>query len=110
MEADSILFFLCRRRYRLNGGFGAVFRLNAFGFAAPSPFLSVNISLMLAPSLPDTVSVSVPTEWRLRSELSSPECSRLHCPYPLISDYLPLLLALSFSKTVSLSLPTEWRL
>jgi hypothetical protein len=41
-------FRLYRTRFRLNGGFGAGFRGNTFGFSAPSPFLSLYQSLLLA--------------------------------------------------------------
>jgi hypothetical protein len=99
-----------RIRFRLNGGFGAGFRRNAFCFcfSAPSPLLSLHRSL-------PTVSYLLPTEWRLRSRLSM--------------EYLLLLFCLSFSfsssvssvpsdcvtftsdcPTLTLSLPTEWRL
>jgi hypothetical protein len=39
--------------------------------------VSVYLSLLLPLSLPDAVSVSLPTEQRLRSRLSSNECIRL---------------------------------
>jgi hypothetical protein len=45
MEADSILFVLCRCRHRLNDGVGAGFRLHAFGFSAPMLFF-LPISLL----------------------------------------------------------------
>jgi hypothetical protein len=48
-----------RFRYRLNRGFGSVFRLNAFGFTAPSTFLSISLSL------PDAMLASLPNEWQL---------------------------------------------
>jgi hypothetical protein len=37
-EQTLLLALALRIRFRLNGGFGAVFRLNPFGFAAPSLF------------------------------------------------------------------------
>jgi hypothetical protein len=67
----------------------SIFRGNAFGFTASSPFLSVNFSLLLA-SLPFAMLLSVSTEWRLHIGLSLPECSRLIAPILL---FLSLLLA-----------------
>jgi hypothetical protein len=58
----SLLYLLflflrqCRFRFRLHGGFVAGFlRLNAFGFTAPHPFVSVYISFLLSPSLLEIV-------------------------------------------------------
>jgi hypothetical protein len=49
MKADSVLFFLCRCRYRWNGGYGAGFRLNAFDFSALILlFLSICLFFFLA--------------------------------------------------------------
>jgi hypothetical protein len=83
--------------FRLNCGFKAGFLLNAFGFAAPSPF------------------ISLPTESRLGSRLSAKSFG-FAAPSPFISlpspsPFLSLLLAFSLpEKTVSLSLATEWTL
>jgi hypothetical protein len=55
---------LARFHFQMNCGFGAGFRY---------------LSLLLALSLSKTMSVSLPTEWRLCSGLSSTECIRLYC-------------------------------
>jgi hypothetical protein len=58
------LLFLLLRLYlvpfRLNGGFGEGFRLNAFGFSAPSLFFLLHY-----------MALSLPTESRLRSRLTT---------------------------------------
>jgi hypothetical protein len=73
------------RSHPTEGGFGAGFRRNTFGFSTPSHFLSLRRS---HPS-PPTASRSLPTLWRIRSGLST--------------EYVRLLwtLSLSFSSSVS---------
>jgi hypothetical protein len=95
-----------------NGGRGVLSSPECSRLDCPYPFLPVNLSFVLALPLPDAVSVSVPTEWRLRSVISWLEGIRLHYPYPFISVHLLFLLALalSLSEAASVSLPTEWRL
>jgi hypothetical protein len=65
MEADSVLFFLWGCRYRLNGGFGAGFRLNAFDFLLLSFYFCLSLSHLFSRLLPKTVTISLPTELRL---------------------------------------------
>jgi hypothetical protein len=86
------LFRLCCTRSRQNGGFGACFRRNTFGFSATSTFLSLYGYL-----LPCSFSllISLPTEWLPRYQLLRS-----------LFLYRSLLLAIS----LSLSLPTAWRL
>jgi hypothetical protein len=68
-----------------------------------------SLSLLLSRSFPGTVSISLPTEWRFRSKLST-DCIRLRCSLSSRSLDLSLLLALALSECVPLSLPTEGRL
>jgi hypothetical protein len=81
----------CRFCFRLNGGFVAGF-LDSFQCSL-SLSSCLCLSVVLALSLPGAASVSLPTEWRLRSRLSTTECTRLYS-----------LLALSFSLPVDVSL------
>jgi hypothetical protein len=91
-------------------GFAAGYlRMNSFGIITPSPLLPVSlycsIFLFLSVVLLSLLCwlflflysaappVSLPTEWRVRSRLSSTECIRHH-----------------FSLSFLVSLPTEWRL
>ncbi len=121
-----LLLFLMqsRTRSRLNRGIVAGFlRLNVYGFVDLSHVLSLSLSLLFAPSLPDTVSISFPTESRLRSKISLTECIWLRRSLTFsfcfqssysfsvsVSSHRSLLIV---SPTVafvslSLSLPTEW--
>jgi hypothetical protein len=116
--------------FRLNGGFGIGFLLNAFGFSAPSlsSFFYLSLTLPTESRLQSRLFtesfgvatpspfISLPTKSRLRSRHStesfgfaapSPFLS-LPSPSPFLSLYLSLLLAFSLSEnTVSLSLATE---
>jgi hypothetical protein len=101
------LFRLCRNCFRLNDGFGSGFRWDPFGFSALSPFLFPHRSLLVGCSL--CVSLSLLTEWQLRSRLST-EYIRLLC---FLSVYFSILVSSVSSDCIlfaSLSLPTEWRL
>jgi hypothetical protein len=61
---------MCRFPFRLNGGLGAKFRSNAFGFSALFLF-----SLLLAVARPETVSF---TERRLRNRLPAEKIRLLY--------------------------------
>jgi hypothetical protein len=86
-----------RCRYRRNGGVGVGFLTECFRFFCSYRFVYVYLSLLLSHSLPKTVNISPPTEWRLRSALST--------EFFLSSS---LVLALSLPDAVSVSLPNEW--
>ncbi len=75
---------LCRFPFRLNGGLGTRFRLNAFSFSAPFLF-----SLLLAVARPETISL---TEWRLRNRLPA---ESFGFPAPCLSSVFYLTLTLS---------------
>jgi hypothetical protein len=64
---------LCHFHSRLNGGFGAGFRRNTFRLLYS---LSVYFSLSVSSDSVTFASLSLPTEWRLRSRLSM-ECIQL---------------------------------
>jgi hypothetical protein len=79
-----VLFLeLCRFRFRLNGDFGASYRPIAIGFAAPY-LVVLWICLFYLLFLFLSVSISLPTEGRLRSRLST-DCIRLRCSLSLLS-------------------------
>ena len=63
----TVPLYFSRFHFRLNGGFTAAFRWNAYGFSAPSPLPPLRRSHR---SLP-TVSHSLPTEWRRWCGLST---------------------------------------
>jgi hypothetical protein len=79
-------------------------------FLARRLSLSVNPSLVLALSLPEAVSISLPIGWRLRSRLSSTECIWLYSLLALslfLSSFLLCLLFLFLCRFLFLN---EWRL
>jgi hypothetical protein len=93
---------LCHFRFRLNDGFGAGFRLNAFGVSAP--FL---LFLLLAVSRPETVSLHF---LRLNGGFGASfllNAFGFAAPSPSLSLYVSLLLARSLPETVSLD-STMW--
>jgi hypothetical protein len=97
------LFRLCRARFRQNGGFGASFRRNTFGFSAISTFLSLYGFLLLTLSL-----------CRFYFRLNSGSWVGFSAPPPfflfLISPVLSFSVSFSSACYISLSLSpaTEW--
>jgi hypothetical protein len=87
---------LCRFPFRLNGGLGARFRLNAFGFSAPFLF-----SLLLAVARPETVSF---TERRLWNRLL---LNAFGVSAPSLSSFFYLTLTLPTTSRIRSSLLTE---